>query len=102
MAKSFGDSCLVVNRIFTRFVLLAVICAPALAVKSRETGGSVTFHKEIAPIIYHQCAGCHREGQAAPFNLLTFEDVRKRAKEVAKVTHEGVMPPWLPEPGYGI
>ena len=29
----------------------------------------VTFAEHIAPIVYTQCAGCHRPGQAAPFPL---------------------------------
>jgi Flp pilus assembly protein TadD len=32
---------------------------------------------------------------------LTYADVKKRAKEIAKVTLDRAMPPWLPEAGYG-
>jgi hypothetical protein len=60
---------------------------------------TVTFNRDIAPIIFDHCAGCHRPGQAAPFNLLGYEDVRKRAREIAKVTQSRFMPPWLPEQG---
>ena len=60
---------------------------------------TVTFNRDIAPIIFDHCAGCHRPGQAAPFNLLGYEDVRRRAREIAKVTQSRFMPPWLPEPG---
>ncbi len=42
--------------------------------------------------------GCHQPGQAGPFELLTYEDVRKRAQQVAVVTQSRFMPPWLPEP----
>ena len=41
--------------------------------------GIVNFNKDIAPIIYSHCAPCHRDGMAAPFNLLTYDDVRKRS-----------------------
>src|SRR5437588_10092959 len=47
--------------------------------------GPVTFNKDIAPIIFQQCAGCHQPGQSAPFNLLSYADVKKRAKQVADV-----------------
>lgn len=60
--------------------------------------GTVTFNKHIAPIVYRQCGDCHRPGQSAPFSLITFADVKKRAKQVGVVTRDGLMPPWLPDP----
>src|SRR5688500_246036 len=63
--------------------------------------GSVTFNKHIAPIIFEKCSHCHRPGQSAPFNLLNYADVKKRAREIAEVTAKRYMPPWLPEHGYG-
>jgi hypothetical protein len=63
--------------------------------------GTLTFSKDIAPIIFRNCSACHRPGQSAPFNLLTYEDVRKHRKDIAEVTARRYMPPWLPEPGHG-
>ena len=63
--------------------------------------GSVTFNKQIAPILFDRCAACHRTGEAAPFPLLTYEDARKHARQIADVTRRRYMPPWPPEPGYG-
>src|SRR5438046_360101 len=63
--------------------------------------GTVTFTKDIAPIIFKNCSSCHRPGQSAPFNLLTYEDVKKHARQIVEVTSKRYMPPWLPEPGYG-
>jgi tetratricopeptide (TPR) repeat protein len=61
----------------------------------------VTFTKDVAPILQDHCGNCHRPGQVGPFSVLTFEDVRPRAKEIAQVTKSRVMPPWKPEPGHG-
>ncbi|MFQ5738842.1 MAG: tetratricopeptide repeat protein [Acidobacteriota bacterium] len=61
----------------------------------------VTFSKDIAPIVFTNCAICHHPGGSAPFNLLTYSDVKKRARQIAVVTQSRYMPPWLPEPGYG-
>ncbi|MEK0448293.1 MAG: hypothetical protein RL088_561 [Verrucomicrobiota bacterium] len=58
-----------------------------------------TFAEDIAPVVFSKCAGCHREGQAAPFTLLTYEQVKKRAKQIAEVTGEHVMPPWHADRG---
>jgi len=58
----------------------------------------VTFNRDIAPIVYHYCASCHRPGEAGPFPLLTYEDVKKHGRQIVAVTQTGFMPPWLPEP----
>ena len=63
--------------------------------------GQLTFNKDIAPIVFQNCASCHRPGQAAPFALLNFQDAKKHATDIADATGRRFMPPWLPEPGYG-
>jgi mono/diheme cytochrome c family protein len=60
-----------------------------------------TFDKDIAPIVFKNCAVCHRTGEVAPFSLLTYHDVSKRAKQIARVTGGGIMPPWKAEAGFG-
>ncbi len=60
-----------------------------------------TFNKDIAPILYRNCATCHRPGEVAPFSLLTYSDAAKKAGLLAIVTQKRVMPPWKAEPGYG-
>ena len=63
--------------------------------------GIITFSKDVAPILFKNCAGCHRPSQSAPFSLLTYADAKKRARQIAEVTARRYMPPWLPEPGHG-
>jgi len=58
--------------------------------------GSVTYSHDVAPILYRQCAACHRPGGVAPFSLLTYQDAAKRAQLIATVTGKRSMPPWLP------
>ena len=60
---------------------------------------AVTFNKDIAPIVFANCAPCHRPGGAAPFPLLSFADASKHADEIAMQTRMRHMPPWQPEPG---
>jgi hypothetical protein len=55
-----------------------------------------TFSHDVAPILYRECAACHRPGGVAPFSLLTYQDAAKRAKLIAAVTGSRYMPPWLP------
>jgi hypothetical protein len=59
-----------------------------------------TYYKDIAPIIQSNCAPCHQPGEAAPFSLLTYEDVAKRASFVRKVVGSRYMPPWRADSGY--
>ena len=65
------------------------------------SGAAPTFNHDIAPILYGNCATCHRPGEVAPFSLLTYQDAAKRAKQIAAVTGSRYMPPWKAEPGYG-
>lgn len=63
--------------------------------------GELTFSKDIAPIVFEKCSGCHRPSQPGPFNLLEYSDFKKRIAQIRKVTADRIMPPWLAEPGYG-
>ena len=53
-----------------------------------------TFAEDIAPIVYANCTVCHRPGQAAPFSLISFDDVRKHGKTIVDVISRRYMPPW--------
>ncbi len=61
----------------------------------------VTFSRDVAPILFQNCAACHRPDGIAPFPLLTYEDARRHAPAIVTATRDRVMPPWKPEPGYG-
>jgi tetratricopeptide (TPR) repeat protein len=74
-------------------LLLAASAAPA-----GEGDPAPTFTRDVAPIVFQRCAACHHPGEAAPFSLLSYEDLRRRAKQIALVTRERLMPPWLPDP----
>lgn len=59
-----------------------------------------TYYKDIAPIIQSNCAPCHQPGEAAPFSLLSYEDVAKRASFIKKVVQSHYMPPWRADGSY--
>jgi len=77
------------------FLTLAALCATTVFAASDS---AVTYAEHVAPILYSQCAGCHRPGQAAPFSLLTYEDAVKHARLITAVTKSRYMPPWKAEP----
>lgn len=61
----------------------------------------LTFTRDVAPIVFTHCAPCHHVGGAGPFPLLSYSDVRRRARQIVKVTGGRVMPPWPPVEGHG-
>jgi len=75
-------------------VLVAALCAHAQQ-------DAPTFTEDIAPLVYRHCTSCHRPGEAGPFELITYRDVRKRAANLLAVMEDRLMPPWHPKPGYG-
>ncbi len=77
-----------------------VLGKPVARPETKAIGCSLAdFNHNVAPIVYKHCSACHRPGEAAPFSLLTYEDVKKRSKQIADVTRRRYMPPWLPEHG---
>lgn len=56
-----------------------------------------TFAEHIAPLIYSECVICHRPGQVAPFELLTYKDAKNRGRQLVEVTQSRYMPPFLPD-----
>jgi hypothetical protein len=85
-------------------IVLVGVAVAALAIwRGRDRAGpnEPTFARDIAPIVFEHCAPCHREGEAAPFPLLSFADVHERRRQIVRVTSSRYMPPWLPAPGHG-
>ncbi len=84
-----------INSIFLFPVFLCALSG--LCVKTTFADAPPTFTRDIAPIVFSNCSLCHRTGEAAPFNLLTYDDVKKHAKQIVKVTASRYMPPWKAE-----
>lgn len=62
---------------------------------------AATYTRDIAPILQANCMKCHRDGEVAPFPLVSYSDAAKRARQIARVTASRFMPPWKPEPDFG-
>ncbi len=87
--------------------LLCALCTTTVARAAepnrapQDLPDTITFSEHIAPIIFNNCTGCHRPGEAAPFKLMSFRDVQKRGRTILDVVERRYMPPWQPEPGHG-
>jgi peroxiredoxin/mono/diheme cytochrome c family protein len=62
---------------------------------------SVTYSRDIAPILEANCRACHRPGEVGPFPLMSYVDARNHAETIAEVVANGTMPPWHASPAYG-
>ena len=100
--------------------IVAVVAACSRGTKQAEktAARAVTFN-DIAPILFDNCASCHRpidpqpaatSGPSAdpicvagaPFSVLDYDSVRRYARAIASAVQRRAMPPWLPEFGYGV
>ena len=59
-----------------------------------------TYSEHIATIIYKNCTPCHRPGSGAPFDLITFQDIKQHLKTVQLSINEKLMPPWPADTAY--
>lgn len=82
------------------WVLPGILAVAACQRTEAPAPDSPTFSEDIAPIVFESCAPCHRPGEAGPFPLLTYDDVRRKASTVASVTASRYMPPWPADPSY--
>ena len=60
-----------------------------------------TFTKEVAPILYEHCVGCHRPNDIAPMSLLDYKSARPWAAAIRESVLSRKMPPWFADPHYG-
>ena len=89
-----------------RLLAVASLGCLVLAVAGSNAASSagnapVTFSKDIAPILYKSCVGCHRPGEIAPMSLITYKEVRPWAKAIREKVATRQMPPWHPDPQFG-
>jgi hypothetical protein len=77
------------------------VASVALFAGTAFAGDSVTFHKDIEPILQRNCQSCHRPGQPGPMSFLTFQGTRPWAKAMKSAVTTRKMPPWFADPQFG-
>ena len=82
----------------TRFAAVGFLAAVVglAADVSSSAPASVTFNKDVLPILQKNCQTCHRPGQIAPMSFLNYENVRPWAKAIKTAFGNS---PLLPLPG---
>jgi hypothetical protein len=82
------------------FVAAALTPSPAFG--GHAASPTVTFTKDVAPLLRRSCENCHRTGGVAPMPLTTYEEVRPWAASVKRKTAAREMPPWFIEKNIGV
>ena len=103
-------------------VTVVAACSRTTEQAEKTAARAVTFNGDIAPILFDNCASCHRpiDGAApqlattsgspddpicvagAPFSVLDYASVRRHGRAIASAVQRRAMPPWLPESGHGV
>src|SRR5579864_630581 len=85
-----------------RFVVAGLIVpVAAFAADASSSSASVTFNKDVLPIVQKNCQGCHRPGQIAPMSFLSYQSTRPWAKAMKVAVASRKMPPWFADEKYG-
>ena len=95
--RNWKSTALALSFIAALLLVLAVAKSEGPSAKAAK----VTFNKDVAPIFYANCVGCHRQGEMAPMGLLSYKEARPWAKSIREQVANRVMPPWYADPKHG-
>lgn len=82
------------------FPMLLLVVWTSCSGDEKKASQPVSYAEQIAPLIYKNCTGCHRPGEAGSFNLLTYQDAASRGKLIKFATQSRFMPPWPADASY--
>jgi mono/diheme cytochrome c family protein len=78
-----------------KILLPALLLASAVAAHAQ-----VNWATDIAPILYENCAKCHRDGGLGHFSLVGYDNAFDNRYAIQDATTSRRMPPWKPDPEY--
>ncbi|HEU0173550.1 MAG TPA: cytochrome c [Blastocatellia bacterium] len=89
---------IIITAIFCLAIAGSLLLPASQADTTKTSSKQVTFTKDVAPIFFKNCAECHRAGEAAPFSVMSYKDVRPWAKSIREKVVNREMPPWHADP----
>lgn len=68
----------------------------ALSAARRPEAGFAdpTYAEDVAPILFRNCASCHRPGGIGSFSVLDYDSVKPKLGKMKVMVRTGRMPPW--------
>src|SRR5262245_50516471 len=82
--------------------ILASLSLSASPLQAQSASPSVTFTKDVAPILQKSCVVCHRLGSIGPMALTSYEEARPWARAIRQKVSAREMPPWYIDRRVGI
>lgn len=84
------------------FTLAVVTAGTLVTAQSATPRATVTYAKDVAPILYASCTECHRPAMSAPMSLMSYDEVRPWARAVKQRVVSREMPPWSADAPHGM
>ena len=85
----------VMKRIWRIGLFLGVVATSTATINS-----TVTYYRDVLPILQNHCQSCHRPGQVAPMSFQSYRETRPWAEAMKYAVLAKKMPPWLAEKQY--
>jgi len=71
------------------------IAAVLLSLSALNALAQVTYSRDVAPILYQHCTGCHHPKDIAPMSLMDYKSARPWAQAIRQAVVLKKMPPWF-------
>jgi hypothetical protein len=81
--------------------LFTLMSAASFAAVAGSVSATVTYYKDVAPVLQSRCQECHRAGEVAPMSFMSYNEVRPWAKAIKAAVLTKKMPPWFADPHVG-
>src|SRR5262245_25815719 len=85
---------IIITAIFCLAIAGSILLPASQADTTKTSSKEVTFAKDAAPMFFKTCAECQRVGEATPFSVMSYNDVRPWAKSIREKVVNREMPPW--------
>src|SRR5205814_7944819 len=85
-----------------RLLSIGAVLAIAAPVFAADAPRTVTFTKDVAPILQAKCQECHQPNSIAPMSLITYQEVRPWARSIKERVATRQMPPWHIDRSVGV
>ena len=99
MRKSLSARVLAIGTLTVALIGLAATQQPK---ELAATTADPTYAEDVAPILFKNCASCHRTGGQAPFSVLYYDSAAGYLQEMKEAITKNAMPPWQADGPRGV